>query len=135
MLKEQAGHSAELSHPANRKFLEQQNCETVGEVYQTLQLSGLDKFTHAMIHSLLNHLSEVIHRMEVLPDARFKELVEVIDRLGEARNELRLARFLFDVEEINPVYRLIMRNRAMLRGKRILHKTLLVWPVGETPRV
>jgi hypothetical protein len=33
------------------------------------------------------------------------------------------------VEEINPVHRLIMRNRAVLRNEKILHKVLQVWPL------
>ena len=42
------------------------------------------------------------------------------------------ALFLFDVEEINPVYRLMMRNKAMLRGKRILDGVLRCWPYYNT---
>jgi hypothetical protein len=74
-------------------------------------------------------LTDVTHQLGRLPEDVFKEMMEVIEGLAEARNELRLARFLFDVEEINPVHRLIMRNRALLRGTHLLHKILLIWPV------
>ena len=129
MLKEQAGHSAELSHPVHREHMEHERCELVREVCQTLETSGLEKFTYSLITSLCAVLNDVIHELERLPEARFKALIEVIDGLGEARHELRLSRFLFEVEEINPVYRLIMRNRALMRGKQILQRMLSVWPV------
>lgn len=132
MLKEQAGNSIELPSQANRKYLEHQSCENVREVYQILQTSSLDKFTFSLIDSLLNALMVVIHHLERLPEARFKEILEVIEDLGEARNELRLSRFLFDVEEIHPVHRLIMRNRAVLRGRKILQRTLRAWPVDAS---
>jgi hypothetical protein len=123
MVKEQAGNSVELEY---------QCCEIVREVYETLHTSGLDKFTFSLIDSLWDDLNMVIHELEHLSEGTFKELLEVIERLTEARNELRLARFLFDVEEINAVYRLILRNRAVLRGEQILHKVLTVWLPGES---
>ena len=123
MVKEQAGNSGELEH---------QYCEIVREVYQAIHTSGLDKFTFSLIDALWNDLNLVLHDLERLPGATFKELMEVSEGLSEARNELRLARFLFDVEEINAVYRLIMRNRAVLRGEHILHKILTVWPLQSS---
>lgn len=118
MVKEQAGNSVELEH---------QCCEMVREVYQTIHTSGLDKFTYSLIDSLWNDLNIVLYDLGQLPEAAFRELLDVIEGLTEARNELRLTRFLFDVEEINAVYRLIMRNRAVLRGECILHRALTVW--------
>ena len=124
MLKERAGTPEER----NDRYLEHQRCEIVREIYQTLHTASLDKFTSSWIESLWDHLNTIVHELERLPETVFKEMVEVIDRLSEARNELRLARYLFDVEEINPVYRLILRNRAVLRGRDILHRTLRSWP-------
>ena len=115
------------SKQANTKYLEHHHCEIAREVYQTIHRSGLDKFTFSLIDSLWNGLNVVVHELNHLPDEVFKELLGVIDGLTEARNELRLARFLFDVEEINAVYGLVMRNKAVLRGKHILHKILIVW--------
>ncbi|HEX5943528.1 MAG TPA: hypothetical protein VFY66_14690 [Anaerolineales bacterium] len=147
MLKEQAGISIELPPQANGTYLEHQSCETIREVYQSLYRSSLDQFTYPFINALWNTLNDVIHHLERLPEAVFKEMIEVIDGLREARSELRLASFLFDVEEINPIHRLLMRNRAMMRGKQRMQKILLVWPgsasrgqddhirVGKTPRV
>jgi len=123
MVDEEAGNSGELEH---------QYCEIVREVYQAIHTSGLDKFTFSLIDSLWNDLNAALRDLEFLPEAAFKELLEVIEGLTEARNELRLARFLFDVEEINAVYRLIMRNRAVLRGEHILHKVLTVWPLRSS---
>lgn len=129
MLKEQAGNSNELLSRTNRRYLEHQSYEIIREVYQSLYRSGLDKFTYSFIKSLWNTLNDVIHHLEQLPEAVFKEMIEAIDGLSDSRSELRLASFLFDVEEINPVHRLIMRNRSVLRSTKILQRMLLVWPV------
>jgi hypothetical protein len=129
MLKEQAGNSIELPSRKSGRYLEHQSCESIREVYQSLYRSGLDKFTYSFIKSLRNILNDVIHHLERLPEPVFKAMIEVIDGLMEARSELRLANFLFDVEEINPVHCLIMRNRAALRATKILQRLLLVWPV------
>ncbi len=133
MLNKHAGNSMELpSKQTNTKYLEHQHCEIAREVYQTIHRSSLDKFTFSLIDSCWNDLNAVVHELNYLPDEVFKELLEVSEGLTEARNELRLARFLFDVEEINAVYRLVMRNRAVLRGKHILHKILTVWPLQSS---
>jgi hypothetical protein len=129
MLKEPAGHSMETLPQADRQYLEHRYCENVREIYQTIHNSSLDNFTPAWIKSLFEELNEIVHELERLPEAAFKELFQVIEGLREARNELRLARFLFEVEEINSVHRLIMRNRAVLRGKNILQSALRFWPV------
>ena len=130
MLKEQAGDPVDLMHkPVNEEYLENQSCEIVREVYRTIHTSGLYKFTFSLIDSLWNDLNTALDELERLPEESFKELMEVIEYLSEARNELRLARFLFDVEEINAVYRLIMRDRAVLRGDQILYKVIKVWPI------
>ena len=126
MLKEQAGNSIELRPRTNRRYLEHQSCEIIREVYQSLYRSSLNKFTYSFIKSLWNTLNDVIHQLEQLPESVFKEMIEAIGGLSEARSELRLASFLFDVEEINPVHRLIMRNRAVLRATKILQRMLLV---------
>lgn len=124
MLKEQAGNMVD-------RYLEHRYCENAREVYETIHTSHLDQFTSSWVDTLLNGLNGILYRLDQLPETTFKEMIEGIDRLSEARNELRLARFLFDVEEINPVYRLIMRNRAVLRSEKILHKVLQVWPLAH----
>ena len=129
MLKEKAGNSIELPSQANRKYLEHQSCQIIGDVHQTLQTSGLEKFSFSLIQSLRDRLSDVVHHLDRLPEPAFREMMEVIDGVREARDELRLALFLFDVEEIDPLHRFVMRSRALVRGKQILQKTLLVWPV------
>lgn len=131
MLKEQAGNAMEPPHQANRNTLEYQYCEIAREVYQTINMSSLDKFTFSFIDALWNDLDAVVYDLERLPEAVFKKLIGVIAGLSEARNELRLARFLFEVEEINSVHRLVMRNRAVWRGHEILRKVLLVWPLNS----
>jgi hypothetical protein len=129
MLKEQAGHSVEILPQADRQYLEHRYCESVRQICETLDTSSLDRFTFSLIDSLWDVLNHILHELEQLPEAVFKELIEVIESLSEARNELRLARFLFELEEINALHRLILRNRAVLRGRDILHKMLLAWPV------
>lgn len=132
MLKKQAGNLVGLPHQAKRIYVEYPYCEIVRAVYQTIHKCSLGKFTFSLIDSLWNDLNAVVYDLEHLPEESFKELIRVIGGLTQARNDLRLARFLFDVEEINPVYRLIMRNRAVLRGQDILRKVLLAWPLqGE----
>jgi hypothetical protein len=123
MRQKQAGNSVELEH---------QYCEIAREVYQTIHVSGLGKFTFSLIDSLWNDLNAIVHDLEHLPEAAFKQLLDVIEGLTEARNELRLARFLFELPEINEVQRLVMRNKAILRGETILHKVMAVWPDQST---
>jgi hypothetical protein len=129
MLRKQAGKSVELLHSANGKYLQHQHCEIAREVYESIHTSGLDRFTYAFIDSSCNELNDVLHDLDHLPESEFKELIKVITGLSEAQNELRLARFLFDLDEIPPLYHLIIRNRAVLRGKRIIHKVLQAWPL------
>ena len=107
-------------------------CETIKEIHRTLDTSSVDKFTYSFIDSSWDELDHTLHALERLPEAVFRELIQVIEGLRDARDELRLARFLFDVEEINAVHRLILRNRAVARGKAILRTILQVWP-NELP--
>ena len=132
MLKEQAGASTEQPHQVTGKHREHGYCEIVREVYETIHQSSLDQFTFPLIDSLYSDLHAVVHDLDRLPEESFEELFEVIVNLSEARNEMRLARFLFDVEEIDPIRRLVMRNKAVLRGKNILHKALQAWPSNSS---
>jgi hypothetical protein len=116
------------SHRADGGYLEHQSYEIARDVYQTLRASGLDQFTYSWVEAGWEDLTTLVYDLEHLPMAVSQELLEVIEKLTEARNELRLARFLFDVEEVNPVYRLIMRNRAVLRSKDRLGRGIAVWP-------
>jgi hypothetical protein len=124
MLKEQAGTAVEAPHQADGEYLEHPYYQTARDVYQTIHTSHLDRFTFLWVESLWEDLSAALYELESLPETVSKDLLEVIELLTDARNELRLARFLFDVEEINPVYRLVMRNRAVLRSEHILHKVI-----------
>lgn len=129
MLKEQAG-----PHQANTKYLEHPYCERVREVYQTIHAAGLYQFTYSWVDTLWKDIHSIVEELDRVPEPTFQELIEVIQKLSEARDELRLARFLFDLEEINPVHRLVMRNRAVLRSKNALQNVLQVWPAkGGVP--
>lgn len=129
MLKEQTITSTGSPHDVTGEHLEHRYCEIVREVYASIHRSSLDQFTLLRIDEFWTDLNTVLYELERLPEAPFQELIEVILRLREARNELRLARFLFDVEEINPIRCLILRNKAVLRGKHILQEVVLVWPL------
>ena len=129
MLNEQAGNSIEPPSTAKRNYLERPSCEIIREVHRTLQTSGLERFSFSLIQSLRDRLNDVIHHLDQLPEPAFREMIEVIDGVRESCNEMRLALFLFDLEEVNPLHRFVMRNRAVVRGKYILQKMLLVWPV------
>lgn len=128
MLKNRTGNSAGLPHRPDRNYLQSEDHALARDVYQTIDRSGLDKFTSSFIDTVSSDLNTVVQHLDRLPEDEFREFIEIIPSLMEARNELRLARFLFDVDEINAVYRLVMRNRAVLRGKHILHKALGGWP-------
>ena len=117
-----------VAKQAQGTYLEHPCFEMIRDVHQTIGGSSLNEFTLSLIDSLWQDLKVVVQSLERLPDETFKELIEVILALTEARNELRLACFLFDVEEINAIYRLVMRIRAVLRGQDILRKVMLVWP-------
>ena len=134
MHKEKAGNTVEAPYEANGEYLEHPYYELVRDIYQTIHTTGLYKFTVLWVDSLGNDLNATLLEIESLPEAGFQELLEVIELLTDARNELRLARFLFDVEEIHPIHRLVMRNRAILRGERTLHKVVKVWPPYSSPR-
>ena len=123
MAKKQAGNKV------TGKYLEHSCYEIAREVYETIDRSIPSQFTYPSIDLWWSDLNTVVYEMDRLPEATFKELIGVIAALTEARNELRLARFLFNVEEINPLYRLIMRTRAVSRGKHILQKVLWHWPL------
>lgn len=130
MLKRQADKRVEVPQSKESKCLEHQHRESVRGVCQTIHTSSLDKFTFARVDTLWQQLNSVVYELDRLPEESFKEMIEVIAHLSEARDELRLARFLFEVEEINPVYRLLMRNKAVARGMRRLDKALDIWPAS-----
>jgi hypothetical protein len=127
MLKRQAGKLAEQS-PQVTQVLKPQHCERVKQIHQILHTSSLEKYTYTFIDSLYGESTAILYELERQPVEIFKALIEVIGGLREARNELRHARFLYDMQEINPVHRLVMRNRAALRGKDVLQKVIRVWP-------
>lgn len=127
MLKKRAGKSAEQFSQVTQ-VLEHQHCERVKKLHEIMHTSGLERYTSVFINSLYGELTVILYELEKESDDTFKALMEVISGLREARNELRHARFLFDLQEINPVHRLVMRNRAALGGKDVLQKVILVWP-------
>ena len=108
--------------------LEHELWEIVRADYHMMQASTLNKFTSSWIDSLLDHWSAILYDLERLPEEQFKQFIETIGRLASGRDELRLARFLFALEEVDPVRRLVMRNKAILRAKRILRQALSAWP-------
>ena len=116
------------------KYLEQTLCDFIRNVYQSIHTSKLSQFTFALIDSLWNDSDAVLFELTHGPSATCKELSQVIEGLTEARNELRLARFLFEVEEIQPLYRLIMRNKAVSRAEGILQRVLRAWPVSTADK-
>jgi len=114
----------------NDTYREPQAWEIVRQAYETIHTSGLFQFTFAWVEALYADLEAVRYELEHLSVDVYKELLEVAERVEAARNELRLARFLFDVEEINPLHRLIMRNRAVLRCECLLSGLVSGWPRG-----
>ena len=114
---------------SNGTYVEHRHCETVREMYQTMHTSSLHEFTFPRVDALRSELQGIVHALDHLPEPAFKELIEVIIDLREARNELALAGFLFDLEELNSVHRLVLRNKAVLRSKRRLATVLEVWPL------
>ena len=123
---------AEPPHKANSKSQKHAYRELALGVCQAIDQACLSGFTHSFIEGCWSDLHTVHRNLERLPEPAFKEMIQVILSLAEVCNELRDALFLFDVEEITPVYRLMMRNKAMLRGKRILDGVLMCWPYYNT---
>ena len=126
--KKQSRDLAELPHQVNNDFLEHQQRELARGVYQAIDTTGLGKFTFSFIDSRWDDLNAIVQHLDHVSEAEFRVLFGVLADLTAARDELRLARFLFDLEEINSVYRLVMRNRAVRRAKYLLEKVVEVWP-------
>lgn len=122
------GKSIERQTQTNGNVLEPQYCESTSKLYQTIHASGLNRFTHSLLDSWWDQLSVVVYSLEGLPGESLKEMMVVVGGLRAARNELRDACFLFDVGEIHPVHRLILRNRSVIRGKEILWRVIQSWP-------
>ena len=108
--------------------LENRLCERVWEIYQTLDASAVSTFTPSRIESWWQDLSTIAYTLTNLPEPVIKDFLLVIERLHQARNELRHARFVFDVEEIPSLYRLLLRNRAVLEAKELLRTVVHNWP-------
>lgn len=123
--------SFDIPHPASKNYLEISYYEVVWRIYHSINRLSLNKLSLSFTSELCDSLDEIIQDLHHLPEERFKVLIAVIDSLSLARNELRLARFLFRTEEINPLYRLVLRNKATLRGKNILRKALTSWPLQD----
>src|SRR5690349_12728477 len=69
------------------------------QVCQSIERSSLLEFTSSRVEELLDVLHDIIQQLDQLPDHAFRDLMQVILAMRDVRNELRLARFLFDVEE------------------------------------
>ena len=115
-------------------YYEERSRDLAMQVCQSIERSSLLEFTSSRVDELLDVLHNIVHQLNQLPDQAFRELIQVILALRDVRNELRLARFLFDVEEVNPVHRYVMRSRAIVRGKTMLEKILQVWPLSPASR-
>ena len=61
---------------------------------------------------------------DLLSRAKSKELLAVIHDLTIARNEVLLTIDYLDPEGVHPLYRLVLRNKAILRLKNVLHGIL-----------
>ena len=127
-----SGPASPFAKKADRIVIERPYCELARDVYQAIDGARWDRFTFSFIDSAYHHLDAIAYELERLPEREFREMIEVLDHLTEARNELRLARFLFEVEEIDAVYRLIIRHKAVLSAKFILHRALRVWPSSSS---
>jgi hypothetical protein len=116
-----AGRSA-----ANDQVLETEGWEVVRQTYQTLRTSSLFQFTLARVEGLYRDLEAALYQMEHGSAEVSPRFLKIAESLQKARNELRLALFLFDVPEIDPLYRLVMRNRALLRGEAVLCEVIKI---------
>lgn len=117
---------------AGRKYRKHVYREIALGVCQAIDQACPRGFTYSFVEDCWSDLHAVHQHLDRLPERAFREMIQVILSLAEARNELRDALFLFDVEEINPIYRLMIRNKAMLRGKNILDRVIMDWPYYNT---
>jgi len=94
-------------------------------LYQQINNTHPGKFSLSFADSLCNELECVID--DLLSRAKSKELLSVIHDLTIARNEVVLTIHYLDLEGVHPLYRLVLRNKAILRLKNVLHGILRNW--------
>lgn len=91
----------------------------------TAEAGGL---TASFLERLCNELDSIITRLIPLKDPNKLESPAFFDGLLIARNKLRFALALFGMEEVDPLYRLIIRNKVIFKVRMLLGDVLQCWP-------
>jgi hypothetical protein len=94
----------------------------ISGLYRQISNTHPGKFGLPFADGLCSELDCVID--ELLSQATSKELLAVIHDLTIARNEVLLTIDYLDPERVHPLYRLVLRNKAILRLKNVLHSIL-----------
>jgi hypothetical protein len=94
----------------------------ISRLYQQINNTHPGKFSLPFADGLCNELDCVLD--DLLSQAKSKELLAVIHDLTLARNEVMLTVDYLDLEGVHPLYRLVLRNKAILRLKDVLHGIL-----------
>jgi hypothetical protein len=127
-------HAAQIpaAIPAER---EKNNSETLSSLYQAtariykaLAAAEPGMLTASFLEGLHNDLDAIIEHLTPLTDPDELESPAIIDGLIIARNKLDFALALFDIEEVDPLYRLVIRNKVVPRVRILLGDVLQCWP-------
>lgn len=103
-------------------------------MYQTLAAAEVGMLTASFLQGLYNDLDSIIERLIPLKDPNELESPAILDGLIIARNKLDFALALFDIEDVDPLYRLVIRNKVIPKVRSLLEDVLLCWPGAEAPR-
>ena len=94
----------------------------ISRLYRQINNTHPGKFSLPFADGLCSELDCVID--DLLSQVKSKELLAIIHDLTIARNEVLLTIDYLDPEEVHPLYRLVLRNKAILRLKNVLHGIL-----------
>ena len=117
---------------ADDKELEQLYREITSDIYQSLKLMNPWSFDRTFVCVAWEDLNAVIDGL--LPHMMDDEdtFVRIVDGLKAVRKELCFADSLFDVEQVDPLYRLVIRNKSALRLRYILDTILQSWETNPS---
>jgi len=107
--------------------------EMIREIYQVVRTANPWRFNQTFISSMLEDLSSVIGGLNSLAGSNDHAFFSLVNDLKSARAELRVTHALFDVEEISPIHRLMIRNKTTLKFRELLQSALQDWSIRSVP--
>lgn len=107
--------------PARRQEREQLS-SPIGDLYRRIDSAHPGTFSVSFAEGLCNEIDCLVDQL--FSQAKSKEILAVVRDLTLARNEVVLAIDYLDPQEVDPLYRLVLRNKAILRLKNLLYEIL-----------